>query len=83
MRRVNPMKVTPFLTVLLILSVCVNVFFLGIYIPANQKQVSGLLDRIQVLDRENTRLDTVVLQQPDYRHQLMESPGGLPCRHRP
>ena len=50
--------------VLLILSVSVNVFFLGIYIPANEKQVSGLLDRIQVLDRENIRPDTAVLQRP-------------------
>lgn len=59
--------------VLLILSVSVNVFFLGIYIPANEKQVSGLLDRIQVLDRENIRPDTAVLQRPG----IPVSPDGI------
>jgi predicted S18 family serine protease len=63
-KRLDPKKIIPVLAVLLILSVIVNVFFLGIYLPENQKQVSGLLDRIQVLDRENNRPDAAVLQQP-------------------
>jgi predicted S18 family serine protease len=54
----NPIKITPVIVVLLILSVSVNVFFIGFYVPQNRDKISELLDRIQVLDAENARFDT-------------------------
>jgi len=63
---VEQKKIIPVLIVFLILSVCVNAFFLGFYIPASQKQVSGLLDRIQVLDHENACPDTAVPERPGF-----------------
>jgi predicted S18 family serine protease len=69
----NPTKTTSVIAVLLIISVCANIFFLGYYIPQNQHRISGLLDEIQILGAENTRLGTEVEQPPV--PQLL--PGGI------
>jgi len=42
--------------VLLIVSVCVNVFFLAFYVPSDQNRISGLIGQINTLASENTQL---------------------------
>ncbi|MFA5347589.1 MAG: S16 family serine protease [Methanoregula sp.] len=41
---------------LLIVSVCVNVFFLAFYVPSDQNRISGLIGQINTLASENTQL---------------------------
>jgi len=48
--------------VLLIASVCVNVFFLAFYVPSDQNRISGLISQINTLTTENTQLQLVADQ---------------------
>jgi predicted ATP-dependent protease len=52
----NPTKITPVITALLIVSVCVNVFFLVFYVPSDQSRLSQLNGRLTSLSTENTQL---------------------------
>ncbi len=60
----NLTKITPVITVLLVVSVCVNVFFFAFYIPQNQDRISGMLEQIQVLDAEKTHPERETGQLP-------------------
>jgi predicted S18 family serine protease len=61
---VNLTKITPVITVLLVVSVCVNVFFFAFYIPQNQDKISGMLEQIQVPDAEKTHPEQETGQLP-------------------
>jgi len=61
---VNLKKITPVITLLLVVSVCVNVFFFAFYIPQNQDRISGMLEQIQVLDAEKTHPEQETGQLP-------------------
>ena len=60
----NLKKITPVITLLLVVSVCVNVFFFAFYIPQNQDRISGMLEQIQVLDAEKTHPEQETGQLP-------------------
>ena len=47
---------------LLIASVCVNIYFLAFYVPSDQNRISGLFSRINTLTTENTQLHLVADQ---------------------
>ena len=51
------MKTIRLITVLLIVSVCINIFFLAFYVPSDQNRISGLISQINTLSTENTRLN--------------------------
>jgi predicted S18 family serine protease len=51
------MKTIRLITVLLIASVCINIFFLAFYVPSDQNRISGLISQINTLTMENTRLN--------------------------
>jgi predicted S18 family serine protease len=42
--------------VLLIASVCINIYFLAFYVPSDQNRISGLISQINTLTTENTQL---------------------------
>jgi predicted S18 family serine protease len=43
-------------------SICVNVFFLGFYVPSDQNRISGLISQINNLTANNTQLQSKVDQ---------------------
>ena len=45
----NPTKITPIITALLIVSVCVNIFFLTFYVPSDQGRLSDMSGRLNAL----------------------------------
>jgi len=53
----NPTKTARLITVLLIVSVCINIYFLAFYVPSDQNRISGLMSQITTLTMENTRLN--------------------------
>ena len=52
----NLTKTARLITVLLIVSVCINIYFLAFYVPSDQNRISGLMSQITTLTMENTRL---------------------------
>ena len=58
----NPTKITPVITALLIVSVCVNVFFLAFYVPSDQDRLSQLNFQLNALSNENIQLQSEVNQ---------------------
>ena len=58
----NPTKITPVVTALLIVSVCVNVFFLTFYVPSDQDRLSQLNVQLNALSNENIQLHSEVNQ---------------------
>ena len=58
----DPTKITPLVTALLIVSVCVNVFFLTFYVPSDQNRLSQLNVQLNALSTENSQLLSEVNQ---------------------
>jgi predicted ATP-dependent protease len=58
----NPTKISYIVTALLILSVCVNVFFLTLYVPSDQNKLSSMNLRLGALSSENSELHSQVNQ---------------------
>jgi hypothetical protein len=58
----NPTKITPVITALLIISVCVNVFFLAFYVPSDQNRLSDMKVQLTALGTENSQLHSQVNQ---------------------
>ena len=52
-------KITPIITALLVVSVCINVFFLAVYVPSDQDRLSRLDVQLNALSTENTQLHNV------------------------
>jgi len=60
----DPTKTSRLITVLLIASVCINIYFLAFYVPSDQNRISGLLSQVNDLTLENTRLNVEAGQTP-------------------
>jgi predicted ATP-dependent protease len=58
----NPTKITPVITVLLVISLAVNVFFLALYIPSDQSRLSDMNIQLNALSTENSQLHSQVNQ---------------------
>ena len=67
------MKITQVITVLLMVSICVNVFFLSFYVPSDQNRISGLISQINNLTANNTQLQSKV----DQTTPGISSTGGI------
>ena len=52
----DPTKTSRLIAVLLIASVCINIYFLAFYVPSDQNRISGLISQVHTLTLENTRL---------------------------
>jgi hypothetical protein len=60
----DPTKTSRLVSVLLIASVCINIYFLAFYVPSDQNRISGLLSQVNTLTLENTRLNVEAGQTP-------------------
>jgi len=70
----DPTKTSRLITVLLIASVCINIYFLAFYVPSDQNRISGLLSQVNNLTLENTRLNIKAGETPSVGSP---SPGAI------